>query len=78
MILNITHVSDVVDPVRDIEIINTELLLADINTVENKVTETENQIQRWDGCTVKKTNRANSKFVGSYGQRLLGYKIWQG
>ncbi len=34
---NITHVSDVVDPVRDIEIINTELLLADINTVETRL-----------------------------------------
>ena len=31
---DITHVSNKIDPVHDIEIINTELLLADIQTVE--------------------------------------------
>ncbi len=33
---NITHVEDSVDPVRDIEIINLELILADLQTVENR------------------------------------------
>ena len=33
---NITHVSDNIDPLNDIEIINTELQLADIETLENK------------------------------------------
>lgn len=33
--VNITHVSGSVDPVRDMEVINTELLLADIETLEN-------------------------------------------
>lgn len=33
--VNITHVAGSVDPVRDMEIINTELLLADIETLEN-------------------------------------------
>lgn len=31
---NIIHVQGSVDPIRDIEIINTELILADIETVE--------------------------------------------
>ena len=33
----VTHVSGTVDPVRDIDIINTELLLKDLQTVENRL-----------------------------------------
>lgn len=33
---NVTHVSGSVDPIRDIEIINTELCLADLDTVEKR------------------------------------------
>ncbi len=33
---NITHVSGSIDPIRDIEIINTELCLADLDTVEKR------------------------------------------
>src|SRR5919204_4298994 len=33
---NIEHVMDTVDPVRDIEIINTELVLADMESVEKR------------------------------------------
>ena len=34
---NVTHVEDNVDPVRDSEIIHTELLLKDLETVENRI-----------------------------------------
>lgn len=34
---NITHVEGSVDPIRDIEIINTELILADIEQIERKI-----------------------------------------
>lgn len=34
---NITHVEGVVDPIRDIEIINIELILADLEVVENRL-----------------------------------------
>ena len=34
---NVTHVENVIDPLRDSELINTELLLADLNTVEKKL-----------------------------------------
>lgn len=34
---NVIHVSDKVDPQNDIEIINTELILADIQTIENRL-----------------------------------------
>jgi len=35
---NITHVHETIDPKRDIEIINTELILADMETVEKRLT----------------------------------------
>ena len=42
---NITHVSGSIDPIRDMEIINTELLLADINTVNNVINRTKRIVQ---------------------------------
>ena len=38
---NITHVEVSVDPIRDIEIINLELTLADLQTVENRISKVE-------------------------------------
>lgn len=38
---NVTHVDGSIDPVRDIEIINTELLLADLATIEKRREKTE-------------------------------------
>ena len=38
---NITHVSDIIDPIRDIDIIETELKLADLETLENKMISTK-------------------------------------
>src|SRR3984957_5978765 len=38
---NIIHVAGSVDPIRDIDIINTELLLADLDTVEKRYTRIE-------------------------------------
>lgn len=38
---NITHVEGSVDPIRDIEIINLELILADLQTVENRISKVE-------------------------------------
>lgn len=38
---NITHVENSIDPVRDIEIINLELTLADLQTVENRIAKVE-------------------------------------
>ena len=35
---NVVHVSGSVDPIRDIEVINTELALADLETVEKGIT----------------------------------------
>lgn len=42
---NITHVENTIDPVRDIEIINLELVMADLQTVENRISKVERRAQ---------------------------------
>lgn len=41
----ITHVEGKIDPIRDIEIINTELILADLEIVENRISKIEKKAQ---------------------------------
>ena len=38
---NITHVADTIDPLRDIEVINTELCLSDLEIVDKRITKVE-------------------------------------
>ena len=45
---NITHVSDKIDPVADIGTINLELILADIETVNNRLAKTRNMMKSGD------------------------------
>lgn len=45
---NITHVSDKIDPVADIDTINLELILADIETVNNRLAKTRNMMKSGD------------------------------
>ena len=45
---DISHVYDTVDPIRDIEIINYELIMADLNTVENRIGKVEKKAQTKD------------------------------
>ncbi|KXS40105.1 MAG: GTP-binding protein YchF [Candidatus Frackibacter sp. T328-2] len=42
---NITHVEGSIDPIRDIETINTELVLADLETIENRIEKTERMLK---------------------------------
>ena len=42
---DITHVEGSVDPIRDIEIINLELIMADLQTVENRLAKVERKAQ---------------------------------
>jgi len=42
---SIIHVDGAVDPLRDIEVINTELILADIQTLENKISRLDKQVR---------------------------------
>lgn len=50
---NITHVDGSVDPVRDKEIIDYELLIKDLETVENRMKKTEKQAQTGGDKTAK-------------------------
>jgi GTP-binding protein YchF len=45
---NVVHVDGSVDPLRDVEIIQTELNLADLDTVERRITRTEKQAKSGD------------------------------
>lgn len=45
---NITHVSGNVDPIRDIEVINLELILADLETVEKRFSRVEKLMKQKD------------------------------
>ncbi len=45
---NITHVEGTVDPIRDIEIINLELIFADLQTIENRLSKVERKAQSKD------------------------------
>ena len=51
---NITHVTGVVDPIRDIETINTELLLADIDSLEKRIPNLEKKERGGDKDATKK------------------------
>lgn len=45
---NIVHVSESVDPIRDVEIIDTELILADLQTVEKRASSTQRSARGGD------------------------------
>lgn len=45
---NIVHVSGTVDPLSDLEVITTELILADLETVERRLVKTRNQAKSGD------------------------------
>jgi len=51
---NITHVNGSIDPIRDIETINTELLLSDIESLENRITNLEKKERSGDKDAPKK------------------------
>ena len=45
---DITHVEGGVDPIRDIEIINLELIFADLQTAENRISKVERKAKSND------------------------------
>ena len=53
---NITHVEGTVDPIRDIEIINMELMIADLETVENRISKVERKAQTKDKDAIAEYN----------------------
>ncbi len=61
---NITHVSDKIDPVADIETINLELILADIETVNSRLNK---------AITMQKTGEKKYKVEAELLQRVLSH-----
>ncbi len=53
---NISHVSARIDPIDDIEVVNTELLLADLETVENAILKVDKVAKSGDKEAVAKRN----------------------
>lgn len=51
---DITHVHETIDPKRDIEVINTELILADMQTVENRISKLKKDARGNDKEAIKK------------------------
>ncbi|MFV0482579.1 MAG: redox-regulated ATPase YchF [Bacteroidales bacterium] len=56
---NITHVDGSVDPVRDKEVIDTELQLKDLETVENVIVRLQRQAKSGDKAVLKRVDIAN-------------------
>lgn len=53
---NITHVSDSVDPIRDIEIINLELIMADLQSVDNRLGRLKSKVKSKDVNAIAESN----------------------
>ena len=50
---DITHVSDVIDPIDDIEVINLEMILADMEVIKNVISRTERKAKMTNDKTIK-------------------------
>jgi len=70
---NITHVSGVVDPMQDIEVINLELVLADLQTVTKRLGTLERDVKKGDKDAVhEKEVLLNASQMLEAGKLLLG------
>ena len=49
---DVTHVEGDVDPIRDVEIVNTELIMADLQTVENAISKVERKAKSKDKVAI--------------------------
>ena len=68
---NITHVEGSVDPIRDIEIINLELAIADLQSVENRLTKIERKAQAKDKEALAEYNVLNKLVTDDYFNQLI-------
>lgn len=67
---NIVHVSGSVDPLRDIEIINTELLLADLDSVEKRFKKNEKTAKSTTDKKLKQDFEVTKKIMEALGKGL--------
>ena len=70
---NITHVSGAVDPLQDIEVINLELVLADLQTVMKRLGTLERDVKKGDKDAIyEKEVLLNASQILEAGKLLLG------
>jgi ribosome-binding ATPase len=67
---NVHHVSGSIDPKRDIEIINTELIIADLETLEKRIGDNAKKARSWD-----KEAKANEEIFTRLKSHLESGKI---
>ncbi len=72
---NIVHVHGNIDPKNDIEIINTELILADLDLVERKISELEKKVKTSVDKLLKKFFEVLLKLQKNLQQGILANKI---
>ena len=67
---NIVHVDGSVDPLRDVSVINTELILADLESVDKRLARTKNQAKSGNRTLIaelamlERTTRSEERRVG--------------
>lgn len=67
---NVVHVSGSVDPLRDMEVINTELMLADLESVDNRLKKTEKMAQSTKDPKMKAEVALLKKIQGALNEGL--------
>jgi len=71
---DIVHVDGTIDPVRDMDIINTELILADLESIEKRIEKTERLLKTGDK-TLRKTLDAYSEYRDALGRGIPARNI---
>ncbi len=69
---NITHVDTTIDPVRDMEVINYELQIKDLETVESRMAKTEKAAKAGADKTAKMQLGVLAAYRGSAGAGTSG------
>ncbi|RPH36766.1 redox-regulated ATPase YchF, partial [bacterium] len=67
---NVVHVDGSVNPRRDIEVVEAELILKDVETVERRLAEAERRAK-----TADKKLKAEAEFIGRVREHLLGSRL---
>lgn len=68
---NITHVNNSVDPIRDLEIINIELILADIDVINNRISKISKKAQSGDKNSMIEKDICNKMLEWLKSEKLL-------
>ncbi|MFH1349957.1 MAG: redox-regulated ATPase YchF [Pseudomonadota bacterium] len=74
---DVAHVSSVIDPGRDIDVVNTELILADLDTIDKRLAKTERLLKTGDkkvGAAVETYRKTREDLNRGEPARALGFE----